>query len=164
MFTAPLRSNERSADHTKHSSLTVARLRFRGIMFIEPLPSSELLRLSGVMSQYFTQQQHKCERLDMLYLRFRWGPYLHIHFIQDSLSILTEIRSCRVYYGDRAVMKLISYIWIHVHCSWQIYRNEDSNDVGWWHVSMRETPEGCDVAIPLEFVNARYSPFLVCSN
>jgi hypothetical protein len=33
VFTAPLRSNERGADHGKHSSSTVARVRFRGNVF-----------------------------------------------------------------------------------------------------------------------------------
>jgi hypothetical protein len=38
-------------DHRKHCSSIVASFRFRGIMFTEPLPSNELFRLSGVMSQ-----------------------------------------------------------------------------------------------------------------
>jgi hypothetical protein len=52
MFTAPLRSNERGADHRKHCSSIVASVRFREYVFTEPLPSNELFPLSGVMSQY----------------------------------------------------------------------------------------------------------------
>jgi hypothetical protein len=52
MFTAPLRSNARGADHRKHRSSITARVHFRGNVFTEPLPSNELSRLSGVMSQY----------------------------------------------------------------------------------------------------------------
>jgi hypothetical protein len=52
MFTAPLRSNERGVDHTKHLSSIVEHVHFRENMFTEPLPSNELFRLSGVMSQY----------------------------------------------------------------------------------------------------------------
>jgi hypothetical protein len=53
VFTAPLHSNERVADHRKHHSSIVARVRFRGSVFNESLPSNELFRLSGVMSQYY---------------------------------------------------------------------------------------------------------------
>jgi hypothetical protein len=52
VFTAPLRSNEYGTDHRKHRSSTVARVRFHGNVFTEPLPSNELFLLSGVMSQY----------------------------------------------------------------------------------------------------------------
>jgi hypothetical protein len=52
MFTAPLRSNAHSTDHRKHRSFIIARVRFRGYVFIEPLSSNELFRLSGFMSQY----------------------------------------------------------------------------------------------------------------
>jgi hypothetical protein len=33
---------------------------FKGKMFTEPLPSNELFRLSGVMSQYYLHLQNKC--------------------------------------------------------------------------------------------------------
>jgi hypothetical protein len=52
VFSAPLHSNERCADHIKHRYSVVARVRFRGNLHPEPLPSSELFWLSGVMSQY----------------------------------------------------------------------------------------------------------------
>jgi hypothetical protein len=52
VFTAPLRSNERGDDHRKHRFSIVARVRYRGNVFSEPLPSNELFWLSGVMSQY----------------------------------------------------------------------------------------------------------------
>jgi hypothetical protein len=52
MFTTPLRSNERGAGHRKYRSSIVARVRFSGKVFTEPLPSNELFRLSGIMSQY----------------------------------------------------------------------------------------------------------------
>jgi hypothetical protein len=52
MFTLPLRSNERGPEHRKHRSSVVAHVRFRGNVFTEPLPSNELFRLLGVMSQY----------------------------------------------------------------------------------------------------------------
>jgi hypothetical protein len=52
VFTAPLRSNERELDHRKHRSFIVAPVRFLGNVFTERLPSNELFRLSGVMSQY----------------------------------------------------------------------------------------------------------------
>jgi hypothetical protein len=48
VFTAPLPSNKRGADHRRHRSSIVARSLN---VFTEPLPSNELLRLSGVMSQ-----------------------------------------------------------------------------------------------------------------
>jgi hypothetical protein len=51
-FTAPLHSNERVADHRKHHSSIVVRVRFRGNVINESLPSNELFRLSDVMSQY----------------------------------------------------------------------------------------------------------------
>jgi hypothetical protein len=44
VFMAPLRSNERGA-------LLLLRVRFRGSVFTELVPSSELFRLSDVMSQ-----------------------------------------------------------------------------------------------------------------
>jgi hypothetical protein len=52
VFTAQLRSNARGAYHRKHCSSIVARVRFRWNVFTESLPSSELFRLSGIMSQY----------------------------------------------------------------------------------------------------------------
>jgi hypothetical protein len=52
VFTAPLRTNAHGADHRKHSSSIGERVRFCGNVFTEPLPSNELFRLSGVMSQY----------------------------------------------------------------------------------------------------------------
>jgi hypothetical protein len=52
VFTAPLHYNARGGDHRKHRTSRVARVRFRGNVFSEPLPSNELFRLSGVMSQY----------------------------------------------------------------------------------------------------------------
>jgi hypothetical protein len=52
VFTATLRSNEREVDNRKDSSSIIARVRFRGNVFTELLPSSEPFRLSGVMSQY----------------------------------------------------------------------------------------------------------------
>jgi hypothetical protein len=52
VFTAPVRSNERGADHRKHCSSIVACVRFHGNVFTQPLPSRELLLLLGVMSQY----------------------------------------------------------------------------------------------------------------
>jgi hypothetical protein len=39
VFTAPLRSKERGADHRKHRSSIVARVLFRGNVFSEPLLS-----------------------------------------------------------------------------------------------------------------------------
>jgi hypothetical protein len=51
MFTAPLRSNERGADHRKHRSSIVEGVHFRGNVFTEPFPSNELFRLGDVMSQ-----------------------------------------------------------------------------------------------------------------
>jgi hypothetical protein len=50
-FIAPLHSKERGADHIKYRSSTVVFVRFRGNVFAEQLPSNELFRLSGVMSQ-----------------------------------------------------------------------------------------------------------------
>jgi hypothetical protein len=52
VFTAPLHSNPRGADHRKYLSSIVARVRFRGNILTEPLPSNELFVLSGVMSQH----------------------------------------------------------------------------------------------------------------
>jgi hypothetical protein len=52
MFTAPLRSNDRGADHRKYRSSIASRVRFRENVFTEPLASNDLFRLSGVMSQY----------------------------------------------------------------------------------------------------------------
>jgi hypothetical protein len=52
VFTAPLLSKECGADHRKHRSSVVARGRFRGNVFTEPLPSRKLFRLSGVIAQY----------------------------------------------------------------------------------------------------------------
>jgi hypothetical protein len=49
MFTAPLRSNERGADHIKHRSSIVARVRLSGKVFTEPLLSNVLFRHSGVI-------------------------------------------------------------------------------------------------------------------
>jgi hypothetical protein len=51
---ALLRSNERGVDHRKHRCSVAARVRFRGNVFTEPLPSNELFRLSGVISQYIS--------------------------------------------------------------------------------------------------------------
>jgi hypothetical protein len=45
--------NDRGTDHRKHSAFILARIRFRGNLFTEPLPNSEPFQLSGVMSQYF---------------------------------------------------------------------------------------------------------------
>jgi hypothetical protein len=53
----PLRSNEHGADLRKHGSSIVARVRFRLYVFTEPLPSNELFKLSGVMSQYYPHQR-----------------------------------------------------------------------------------------------------------
>jgi hypothetical protein len=44
MFTAPLRSNESGGDRIKHHFSIVARVRFRGIVFTEPLPNNELFK------------------------------------------------------------------------------------------------------------------------
>jgi hypothetical protein len=52
VFTAPLCSNELGADHRKHRSSIVAGVRFCGSVFTELLPSNELFRLAGVISQY----------------------------------------------------------------------------------------------------------------
>jgi hypothetical protein len=52
VFTASLLRNARGADHRKHRSSIVACVRFRGNVFTEPLLSNELLRLSGVISNY----------------------------------------------------------------------------------------------------------------
>jgi hypothetical protein len=52
MFIALLRSNERGAGHRKHRSFIVVRVRFRGNVFTESLPSNKLFLLSGVMSQH----------------------------------------------------------------------------------------------------------------
>jgi hypothetical protein len=41
-----------SAQIAENTALLLLRVRFRGNMFTEPLPSNELFRLSGVMSQY----------------------------------------------------------------------------------------------------------------
>jgi hypothetical protein len=51
-FIASLHSNARGADHSKHRFSIVARFRFRGNMFTEPLPSNKLFRLSGIISHY----------------------------------------------------------------------------------------------------------------
>jgi hypothetical protein len=61
VFTAPLRSNVRGADHRKHHSSTVAHVHFHGNVFIELLPSKELFWVSGVMSKYknFSQRESK---------------------------------------------------------------------------------------------------------
>jgi hypothetical protein len=53
MFTAPLRSNERGADHGKHRSSIFIPFRFRGKVFTEPLPNNEPSQLSGITSQYY---------------------------------------------------------------------------------------------------------------
>jgi hypothetical protein len=50
VFTAPLRSNERGADHRKQRFSIVTRVPFRGDVFTEPLPSNEVF---GVMTQYY---------------------------------------------------------------------------------------------------------------
>jgi hypothetical protein len=50
-FTTSLHNNKRGADQRKHSSFIVARIRFRGNAFTEPLPSNEFSLPSGVMSQ-----------------------------------------------------------------------------------------------------------------
>jgi hypothetical protein len=52
VFTAPLLSNTRGANHRKHRSSVVARFRFSGNVFTEPLLSNKLFRLSGVMPLY----------------------------------------------------------------------------------------------------------------
>jgi hypothetical protein len=52
VFIAPLHGNVRGADHRKHRSSIVARVRFCGNVFAKPLPINELFRLSGVTSQY----------------------------------------------------------------------------------------------------------------
>jgi hypothetical protein len=53
VFTLPLRSKVRGADHEKHRSFIFALVRFRGNVFTEPLPNNELFQLSGVMSHYY---------------------------------------------------------------------------------------------------------------
>jgi hypothetical protein len=55
VFTALLRRNERGADHIKRRSSIVERVRFRGNVFTKPLPSNELFRISGVISQYISR-------------------------------------------------------------------------------------------------------------
>jgi hypothetical protein len=52
VFTTPLLSKERGADHRKRRFSIFARVRFHGNVFTEQLPSNKLFRLSGVMSQY----------------------------------------------------------------------------------------------------------------
>jgi hypothetical protein len=52
VFTAPLLNNARGEDHRKHCSSVVARIRFRGNVFAEPLPSNRLFRFLDVMLQY----------------------------------------------------------------------------------------------------------------
>jgi hypothetical protein len=52
VFTAPLHSNDRGADHRKHRSFFVARFGFREYVFTDLLPSNKLFRLSSIMSQY----------------------------------------------------------------------------------------------------------------
>jgi hypothetical protein len=52
VFNAPLPSKERGADHRKHRSYIVARVRFYGNVFTEPLLSNKPFRLSGVITQY----------------------------------------------------------------------------------------------------------------
>jgi hypothetical protein len=52
VFTAPLRSNKRCDEHIKRCSSIFARVHFRRSMFTEPLPSNELFRVAGIMSQY----------------------------------------------------------------------------------------------------------------
>jgi hypothetical protein len=51
VFTAPLDRNRLGTDHRKHCSSVVC-VRFCGNVFTEPLPSIEVFRLSGIMSQY----------------------------------------------------------------------------------------------------------------
>jgi hypothetical protein len=52
MFTATLLSNAHGADHRKHGSSIVARVRFGGSVFTELFPNNELFWLSGDMSHY----------------------------------------------------------------------------------------------------------------
>jgi hypothetical protein len=49
VFTTPLRSNARGADHRKHRFSIIARVRFSGSVFTGPLLSNELFRLSGII-------------------------------------------------------------------------------------------------------------------
>jgi hypothetical protein len=51
------RSNERSADHRKHRSSIVARVRFRGNVFTEPLPSNELFRHNIMLLGFYFERQ-----------------------------------------------------------------------------------------------------------
>jgi hypothetical protein len=55
LFTAQLRSNKRGANHRKHRSSMVARVRFRWNVFTETLPSIKIFQLLGVMSQYVSK-------------------------------------------------------------------------------------------------------------
>jgi hypothetical protein len=50
VFAVALRNNESGADHREHCSSIVARVRFRGNVFTESLPSNELFQLLGVIS------------------------------------------------------------------------------------------------------------------
>jgi hypothetical protein len=52
MFAVPLRSISTALTTVNNLSYIVGRVRFRGNVFTEPLPSNEFFRLSGVMSQY----------------------------------------------------------------------------------------------------------------
>jgi hypothetical protein len=58
MFTAPLRSKERGADHRKYRFYIVARVRFCGNVITEPLPSNELFRFSGIVSHFVMETRY----------------------------------------------------------------------------------------------------------
>jgi hypothetical protein len=60
VFTAPFCSNTRGTDYRKHCFSIVGCFRFGGNVFTGPLPSNELFRLSGIMSQY-TSYSGGCE-------------------------------------------------------------------------------------------------------
>jgi hypothetical protein len=60
MFTAQLSSNERGADHRKHFYSVSSRVRFDGNVFVDPLPSNKLFRLSRVMLHYYYLHFNNC--------------------------------------------------------------------------------------------------------
>jgi hypothetical protein len=93
MFTSPLRSSERGADDRKHRTSIFARVRFRGNVFTEPLPSNELFRLSGVMSQYSIQVQISCirKRGDNERTVF-WRPFFYDQCTQFSKTTACFVR------------------------------------------------------------------------
>jgi hypothetical protein len=57
-------------------SCIVARVRFLGTVFIEPLSNNELFRPSGVMSRYIVKVKRSISRFDW-FVRFEPPPNTH---------------------------------------------------------------------------------------